>query len=116
MDPKVWNFYFYCFYNTLNYALFCIFPFLYNTGSKKFGTNERFYHSGSKREGVSLYCEFSYNFYHYSVFKANEIAARAEEDHFIEKNNYLEAEKEKIRKEYERKQSQISVKRRMFEI
>ncbi|KAH7830124.1 putative V-type proton ATPase subunit E [Monocercomonoides exilis] len=45
--------------------------------------------------------------------KAEEITANAEEDYYTEKNSLLEAEKERIRKEYARKQSQISVKRRI---
>ncbi|KAH7823273.1 putative V-type proton ATPase subunit E [Monocercomonoides exilis] len=45
--------------------------------------------------------------------KAEEITANAEEDYYTEKNSLLESEKERIRKEYARKQSQISVKRRI---
>ncbi|KAK2950503.1 putative V-type proton ATPase subunit E [Blattamonas nauphoetae] len=45
--------------------------------------------------------------------KSTEIASKAEEDYFVEKNSQVEVEKDKIRKEYERKESQISVKRRI---
>ncbi|KAA6376177.1 MAG: V-type H+-transporting ATPase subunit E [Streblomastix strix] len=45
--------------------------------------------------------------------KQEEIESKAQEDYYVEKNNLFEAEKEKIKKEFERKQSQISVKRRI---
>ena len=47
--------------------------------------------------------------------KAREIESKTEEDFFVEKNHIVEEEKAKIRQEYERKHSQISVKRRMFD-
>ncbi|CAL8471035.1 g10577 [Coccomyxa elongata] len=45
--------------------------------------------------------------------KANEIAVSAEEDFNIEKLQLLESEKAKIRKEYERREGQIEVKKKI---
>ena len=43
--------------------------------------------------------------------KANEIRAAAQEEYTIQKQTVVEAEKAKIRKEYERKRSQIDTKK-----
>ena len=43
--------------------------------------------------------------------KANEIKAAAQEEYTIQKQTLVEAEKAKIRKEYERKRSQIDTKK-----
>ena len=48
--------------------------------------------------------------------KVREIESKAREDFYIEKNRLAQEEKDKIRAEYERKNSQIAVKRRMFDI
>jgi len=45
--------------------------------------------------------------------KANEIRVAADEEFNIQKLNLVEAEKIKIRKEYERKSSQIEVKKKI---
>mmetsp|Transcript_12838 Transcript_12838/g.40589 ORF Transcript_12838/g.40589 Transcript_12838/m.40589 type:complete len:227 (-) Transcript_12838:253-933(-) len=45
--------------------------------------------------------------------KANEIGVSAEEEFNIEKLQMVEAEKQKIRKEYERKENQIEVKKKI---
>lgn len=45
--------------------------------------------------------------------KANEIRVKAEEDFNIRKLGNVEAEREKIRAEYEKKTKQIDVNRRM---
>ena len=46
--------------------------------------------------------------------KANEIRAAAQEEYTIQKQTMVEAEKAKIRKEYERKRSQIDTKKAMY--
>lgn len=45
--------------------------------------------------------------------KANEIRVAAEEEFNIEKLQMVETEKQRIRKEYERKESQVEVKKKM---
>eukprot|EP00191_Tetraselmis_sp_GSL018_P011080 CAMPEP_0177601916 /NCGR_PEP_ID=MMETSP0419_2-20121207/14555_1 /TAXON_ID=582737 /ORGANISM="Tetraselmis sp., Strain GSL018" /LENGTH=200 /DNA_ID=CAMNT_0019095295 /DNA_START=75 /DNA_END=674 /DNA_ORIENTATION=+ len=45
--------------------------------------------------------------------KANEIMVSAEEEFNIEKLQMIEAEKQKIKKEYERKESQVEVKKKI---
>jgi len=45
--------------------------------------------------------------------KANEIMVSAEEEFNIEKLQMIEAEKQKIKKDYERKESQVEVKKKM---
>jgi len=47
--------------------------------------------------------------------KASEIAVAAEEEFNIEKLQIVEAEKQKIRKEYERKEGLVDVKKKMCE-
>ncbi|KAG6433118.1 hypothetical protein SASPL_104725 [Salvia splendens] len=46
--------------------------------------------------------------------KANEISVSAEEEFNIEKLQLVEAEKKKIRQEYERKEKQVQVRKKMF--
>lgn len=46
--------------------------------------------------------------------KANEIRVKAEEDFNIRKLSAVEAAREKIRSEYERKSKQIDVNRKMY--
>jgi len=46
--------------------------------------------------------------------KANEIRAAAQEEYTIQKQTMVEAEKAKIRKEYERKRSQIDSRKAMY--
>ncbi|KIY93821.1 V-type H+-transporting ATPase subunit E [Monoraphidium neglectum] len=45
--------------------------------------------------------------------KANEIKVSAEEEFNLEKLTLLEQEKAKIRKDYERRESQVEVKKKM---
>ena len=45
--------------------------------------------------------------------KANEIKLKADEEFNIEKLRMVEAEKQKIRAEYERKEKQVEVQKRM---
>jgi V-type H+-transporting ATPase subunit E len=45
--------------------------------------------------------------------KANEISVAAEEEFNIEKLQLVEAEKKKIKQEYERKEKQVDVRKKM---